>query len=285
MTTTHRPAVHVDAMHTHIRSGLPLMAWPAFDGLGVDAYVTTRSGGTSAGPFASLNLALHVGDDAGAVLANRARVAAALDADLSDFVFCEQVHRPTVHVVTRADRGRGARSRADAVTGTDALVTTAPGVILVVMVADCVPLVLLDPVRRVLACVHAGWAGTVQGVTTAAVNAMRRLGANPADVVAGIGPSISPDRYQVGDDVADAARAAFGDRAGEVLRPDGTGRWTFDLWRANTLQLLAAGVPEDAIHVAALDTGQRTGLFSHREGTPTGRFAAVARLRAPGGAR
>jgi YfiH family protein len=260
------------------RRGLPVLTWAAFDGHGLDALATTRHGGISTGRYASLNLGLHVGDDDAAVLANRTVAAEAMGADLDDFVYADQTHGRGVLVVTEEHRGRGARSLADAVPETDALVTQVPGVVLAVMVADCVPLVLFDPVRRVVACVHAGWPGTVAGVTTSAVDAMRELGTDPADLVVGIGPSIAPQRYQVGADVADAARAAFPDHAAEVVRPDGTGAWTFDLWRANTLRLLASGVPDSAIHLAGLDTGPGTDYFSHRSQGPTGRFALFARL-------
>lgn len=258
--------------------GLPVVTWPALQRPGLNAYVTTRDGGISEGSYASLNLGLHVGDHDDRVLTNRERLAAALGARLDDFVFCEQVHRPAVAVVTEEHRGRGARSLSDAMTATDALVTRTPGVVLVVMVADCVPLVLHDPVAGVLACVHAGWGGTVRGVTTAALATMVSLGADPTNVVAGVGPAIHPDRYQVGDDVVELAEAAFGERTAEVVRPDGHGKWTFDLWRANMLQLGAAGVPDAQIHLAALGTGPGSPFFSHRSEGPCGRFAAVARL-------
>jgi YfiH family protein len=240
--------------------------------------VTTRAGGVSTGRYASLNLGLHVGDDPALVLANRSVVASALQARLDDFVFCEQVNQPTVQVVTDEHRGRGARDLADAMPATDALVTQVPGIVLVMLVADCVPLVLYDPVRRALACVHAGWGGTVRGVTHAAVGALQELGTDPADLIVGIGPSIAPDRYQVGADVVAAAAAAFPDQLDEVIRPDGTGASTFDLWRANTLQLTMAGVPADQIHLGGLDTGPGTPYFSHRSEGPCGRFAVLARL-------
>jgi YfiH family protein len=257
---------------------LPVLVWPALAVHPIDALVTTRHGGTSSGAYARLNLGLHVGDEDARVLANRSLVAAALSARLDDFVYCEQAHRPNVLVVTEEHRGRGARSLSDAIPDTDALVTTVPGIVLTVMVADCVPLVLYDPVGRVLAVVHAGWGGTVRGVTPAAVEAMRQLGSDPGDVVVGIGPSIAPARYQVGADVVDAASQAFGGRVDDVVRPDGTGAWTFDLWRANMIQLLDAGVAENRIHLAGLDTGPGTAYFSHRTEGPCGRFAVFARL-------
>jgi hypothetical protein len=258
--------------------GLPVLTWPVFDGLHLDALVTTRGGGVSSGNYESLNLGLHVGDDAAAVLANRALVADALQTGLDDFVYAQQTHSPDVLVVTEEHRGRGARSLADAIPATDALITQTPGIVLAVMVADCVPLVIFDPTRRILACVHAGWGGTVRGVTPATIAMMQQLGSDPADLIVGIGPSIAPDRYQVGRDVVEAARMAFPQHLEQVVRPDGTGAWTFDLWRANTLQLLAAGVPEGQVQLAGLDTGPGTPYFSHRSEGPCGRFAAFARL-------
>jgi YfiH family protein len=266
-------AVEARALH-----GVPIVTWPAFAGHPLDAIVTTRDRGVTTDPSADLNLSLSTGDDAARVLANRELVARALDATLDDFVFGAQVHRPSVQVVTEEHRGQGARTFADAIPATDALVTTVPGIVLAVLVADCVPLVLFDPVRRVLACVHGGWRGTVSGVTTAAVATMRELGTDPADLLVGIGPSIAPDRYQVGADVVDAATAAFPDHVDQVVRADGTGGWTFDLWRANTLQLLAAGVRESRVQLAGLDTGPGTPYFSHRSEVPCGRFGAFARL-------
>jgi len=163
---------------------------------------------------------------------------------------------------------------ADAMAGTDALVTTVPGIVLTVMVADCVPLVLFDPVARVLACVHAGWGGTVRGVTPAALAAMRSLGSDPASVIAGIGPAIHPDRYQVGADVVEMAEATFGDRCKKVVRPDGTGKWTFDLWRGNMIQLA--------------DGASRTTRYTSRHWVPASARASSAtspRVRAGGSPR
>ena len=150
-----------------------MLTWPVFDAFDVDVMVTTRQGGVSSGSYASLNLGLHVGDADTDVLENRRRAAAAMGADPGDFVFCRQAHGREVQVITAGDRGRGAQADEDAIPGTDALVTSDPGVVLTVMVADCVPIVLYDPVAHVLACVHAGWRGTVARVSEAAVETMR----------------------------------------------------------------------------------------------------------------
>jgi polyphenol oxidase len=273
--------VRVSSLPSQITTAgpLPVLRWPALDATGVvDAVVTTRHGGVSEGAYQSLNLGLHVGDDPGSVIENRSRAAATVGLALGDLVFARQSHGRAVAHVTAADRGRGGGSDDDALADTDALVTTDPHAGLVVMVADCVPIVLVDPVARVLGCVHAGWRGTTSRVTQTAVDAMVGLGADPARVVAGIGPAIPAQRYQVGDDVADAARVAFGDRVHEVLRPDGTGRWLFDGPGANHLVLTEAGVDDANIHVAPVgsDSGD---FFSDRATRPCGRFAAIARLR------
>ena len=282
------------------RAGLPVLTWPAFDPLPVEAMVTTRHGGVSAGRYATLNLSFAVGDEAANVRENRRRTAAALGADPADFVFAAQVHGNHAEVVSAADRGRGTLADGDAVGPADALVTATPGTVLAILVADCVPIILYDPAAHVLACVHAGWRGTVARTAQAAIAAMCSLGSRPEDVIAGIGPSVAAGSYQVGQEVAAAARDAFGEevtgaardasgqQAQALLRPALTsgpsgegarGQWLFDLPAANRHVLRGAGVPEGQIHVTATSTGPDPGLFfSHRAERPCGRFALAARL-------
>jgi polyphenol oxidase len=276
------------------RAGLPVLTWPAFDPLPVEAMVTTRHGGVSAGSYATLNLSFAVGDEAANVRENRRRAAAALGAGPADFVFAAQVHGRRAEVVSAADRGRGTLAAGDAVGPADALVTATPGTVLAILVADCVPIILYDPAAHVLACVHAGWRGTVARTAQAALAAMCSLGTRPEDVIAGIGPSVAAGSYQVGEEVAAAARGAFGEevasaargafgqQAQALLRPaatGGPGQWLFDLPAANRHVLRTAGVPDGQIHVTAAPTGPDPGLFfSHRAERPCGRFALAARL-------
>jgi YfiH family protein len=268
------------------RAGLTVLTWPVFEPLPVDAIVTTRHGGVSAGRYATLNLSFAVGDVAASVHENRGRVATALGTGLAAFVFAHQVHGSRAEVVSAADRGRGTLAAGDAAGPADALVTGEPGTVLAILVADCVPIVLYDPATHVLACVHAGWRGTVARTAQAALVAMGSLGTQPEDVIAGIGPAIAPGSYPVGGDVAAAARDAFGEHAPALLRPDATGgpgRWLFDLPAANGHVLRAAGVPDGQIHVAAMPTGPGPGLFfSHRAERPCGRFALAAQLEPRG---
>jgi hypothetical protein len=256
-----------------------LVEWPEAAKHGAAVAITRRYGGVSEGPYESLNLGLHVGDDAQRVLANRERAAEAFRVELGAMVFAEQVHGAAATAVGAADRGRGTRRTDDAVPATDILVTTALDTTLAIQVADCVPLALLDPEARVLSAVHAGWRGTAAQVCARALQAMRALGARPERVLAYIGPGVDGARYQVDDAVYQAvedAVAPYGLAPG-VASPDGPGHWRLDLMAANRQQLLLAGVR--AAHIS--DCGVTTAddaFFSDRALRPCGRFALLARL-------
>lgn len=262
------------------RAGLRVLGFPVLDGRGVDAVVTTTAGGVSTGPYESLNLGLHVGDDPGAVVENRRRAAAAIGLGLDDLVFCNQTHGRMVVTVDAQDRGLGTTSSDDAIQGADALVTTTPGIGLVVMVADCVPIVMHHRAGAV-AVVHAGWRGTVARVAEAAVEVLcAATGEGPEGIAAGIGPAIAGERYQVDAPVAEAAHEHLADLdlgAFLVDDPGTADRWRFDLVAANAGILAAAGVPRAAIATSGAATDGTT-FFSDRTARPCGRFAVLARL-------
>lgn len=261
-----------------VRAGeIEALSWPWLADLGVDALVTTRECGVSSGPYRSLNLGLHVGDDPDAVVENRRRAATALDAEVEDLVFASQAHGVRATVVGARDAGRGAHNSEDAIAGSDALVTAEPGPVLVTLVADCSPILLVDPEARVLSTVHAGWRGALAGTVRAAMDAMTTLGARAERLVACIGPTVSGATYVVGDEVGDAARDAFRQDAGEVLSEQ-AGRWRFDVAGANRLQLRAAGVAQSNISMSPFVTGDGP-FFSDRVARPCGRFGLFARLR------
>ncbi len=257
------------------RGGVEVLTWAAFDELALDALVTTRHGGVSVPPYDSLNLALHVGDEEEAVLENRRRAAGALGAGIGDLVVANQVHGARVEVV--AERGRGALSVLDAIADTDALVTTVPGLVLAVLVADCAPVVLFDPEVRVLACAHAGWRGALGGVIEATIATMTSLGADPHRLVAGIGPAIGPERYEVGADVVAAAAGHLGD-ANPFVRSGRPEHWFFDLRGAVHEILLRTGVGHERIAAASIDTGPPGPFFSARSEGHCGRFALLASI-------
>jgi polyphenol oxidase len=243
------------------------------------ACCTERTGGVSAGRYAELNLAFHVGDDPVAVVANRERLAAELEVSLDAFVVAKQVHQAHIEVVTDGQRGCGARSDVDAIPATDALITRQSGIVLAVLTADCVPVIIFDPTLPAVGLAHAGWAGTVRHVTRRTVEKMQaEFGSDPGSLVAALGPSIGPTSYEVGRDVADLAQAEF---AGlDVLRPKGAETYLFDLWESNVGDLVDAGLSRDNVEVARIDTyADAARFYSHRRDGTTGRFMALAMLR------
>ncbi len=160
----------------------------------------------------------------------------------------------------------------------DVILTNVPGITLLMRFADCVPVLLHDPIRKVIGIAHAGWMGTVRGTIRFAVEAMQsRFGSNPGEILAGIGPSIGPDHYEIGPDVKAQVRQAFGQKASSLLR-ERQGDIYFDLWAANRLALEKSGV--NKIEVAGLCTACHTeDWYSHRaERGRTGRFGAIIAL-------
>ncbi len=179
-----------------------------------------------------------------------------------------QVHGGVVAVVGTAENGR-------VIDGADGLVTASPQVVLAVHAADCVPLLLADPRRRVVAAVHAGWRGTAAGIAVEAVTVMAdRFGCRPEDLRAAIGPCIGPCHYEVDEPVIQRLRAWSWWE--EVVTPNTRGRWQLDLREANRRQLGDAGVP--AMQIETLDwcTFEHPDLFySYRRDGPTGQMAAL----------
>lgn len=236
------------------------------------ASFTTRQGG---------NLGLHVGDDPLRVIENRAQIAEQIGVPLDDWVAGDQVHGATVTVVRAEHRGRGAREQKDMLPATDALITDVPNLALSTYAADCVPILFADEKRGAVGVAHAGWQGTVAKVAAKTVQAMQaEYGSDPAQIIAKIGPSIGPCCYEVDEPVEQRVRASFGNLADELLTPNENGRWQFDLWKANALALLEAGVQFD--HIVREDrctSCQVDTYFSHRkECGKTGRHAGVIAL-------
>ena len=244
---------------------------------GVIHAFSTRRGGVSEPPFASLNLGYRTGDEAARVTENRRRFLEALGARLDQVICAEQVHGAGAARVGARDRGRGAVDPGSSVPGVDALATSDAGSLLLLYFADCVPVFLADQQGRAVALAHAGWRGSMAGVAEAAAAELARLGVEPGELVAALGPCIKPCCYEVSPELARRFAERFGD--GVVLRT----RWgapSVDLAEANRRALEALGVPRASIYVEPECTACRTDLyFSHRaEGGATGRMAAVIGL-------
>lgn len=223
--------------------------------------MTTREGGVSKPPFESFNLGDHVGDDPAAVAANRERLAAGIGLSPERLVWMEQVHGRTVGVV---DGPVAAPLEA-----TDAVVTREPGLALVVLTADCVPVLMGDPETGVIAAVHAGRVGARVGVVPAALERMVELGAEVGRVEVLLGPAVCGQCYEVPAEM----RADVDKHLPGSASKTRSGKPALDLKAGLWQQLADAGVGK--IGVDPRCTVEEKSLFSHRREPGTGRLAGV----------
>ena len=234
----------------------------------VNSLVTTRNGGSSVGPYASLNLGLRAGDNPEAVHANRRELRAWLPADPA---WLRQVHG--ARVVSADAAGDNPEA--------DASVTRTPGTVCAVMIADCLPVLLCDRAGSVVGAAHAGWRGLLAGVIE---NTVRAMDAAPDELIAYLGPAIGPDAFEVGPDVRDGF-VAHDPAAGAAFTPHREGKWLADLFALARQRLAGCGVR----HVAGggvCTYRDPARFFSYRRDKSTGRMAALvwlgtARARGP----
>ncbi len=260
------------------QDGLPFY-W--CDGLDGTAHgFSTRRGGVSPAPWDSLNLGASCGDQPQRVAENFHRFCAAIGTDSRSIIKNRQVHGRRVRPVTAADI-----LSAPELPGTveaDGLITDVPGLCLTVFSADCLPVLLCDPQRRVIAAVHAGWRGTALGIAAQAVEQMTAdYGCRPDSIRAAIGPGISACCFETRSDVPDGLRDGLSREAETCISPlPGGEKFMVDLKRANTLWLERAGVPRSSIAVCSACTACDSGDFwSHRMlGQNRGSMAAMIQL-------
>lgn len=244
---------------------------PALQLAGIRHGFFGRAGGVSTGLFASLNMSTTTGDDPLHVAQNRAQVAAAFGASSEQMATVRQVHSARVATIAEAgDHGEA-----------DAMVTKQPNLLLGILTADCTPILLADPESRVIGAAHAGWKGATTGIIANTVERMRQLGADPARILAVIGPAISAASYEVGPDFAEALLRDHPDAASRIGKPAPGAREHFDLPGFVADRLRAAGV--GTVHDLAICTyADPDRWFSHRrathEGTTTGRQISLIGL-------
>lgn len=231
--------------------------WPA--PVRVNACVTTRSGGISQEPFASLNLGLHVDDDPVAVAKNRQR--------LMSQVGCQPAWLSQVHgvVVAEADNSR--------VIEADASWTQTPGVACTVMTADCLPVLFCDLAGTRVAAAHAGWRGLAGGVLEATLDA---LAFDPAETLVWLGPAIGPDAFEVGPEVREAFASQHPQAAEAFVPSRNAGRFMADIYQLARIRLAARGVT--AVYGGGFCTYSDPRFYSYRQASRTGRFASLVWL-------
>lgn len=249
-----------------------------FAGRGVSVQgFTTRHEGVSRPPYNSLNLGLSTLDSPHNVEGNRSILARAFDARVEKLVTVTQVHGNDLLLLDQPNPDFSHFLKLEC----DGIVTNQPGVMIGVCVADCAPILLLDPVSKVVAAIHAGWKGTVAGIAAKGVQAMVNLfDCRPRDILAAIGPTIGACCYEVDAPVADAFRAAGQDFDG-FAQPSGDRKWRLDLARANRQQLLLAGIAEDNIETSGLCVSCEKDLFFsyRRDKGETGRQMGFIMLK------
>lgn len=242
---------------------------------------STRQGGISKDAFKELNMAFPPPDLPENVRENRRRFCEVIGIDYHKLIFPQQTHSDHVQVVTEMDTGRGALDYESGFPDTDALITNCPQVPLGTCYADCVPLFFLDPVKKVVAVCHAGWKGTMNKIGTKTLRMMQdTFGTEPRSCLVAIAPSIGPCCYEVDLPVVEKVQQSFCYWE-ELLRETGEQKWKLNLWEANRLPLLEAGVPAENIIMSGLCTVCHPHLFfSHRRDHGlSGRMAAVIMLK------
>ncbi len=247
-------------------------------------FVSTRKGGLSDNHFASLNTGFHVGDDNFKVLQNRRILANAVGIDILKLTFANQCHSANVAIVNESGRGKGVLEKETAVDHTDGLVTNVKDVCLCVQVADCVPILLYDPVCQVVAAVHAGWKGTLRKIASEAVAKMiQHYGCKAENIYAGLGPSNGPCCYEVGPDVYREVKISLGQAKNIIFPGTKPDKYIFDQWQANVRQLTDAGLKKEHIEQSDICTQCHSDTFfsSRQDQGHTGRFMAGIMLKKP----
>ncbi len=245
-------------------------------------FVSTRKGGISDRNFSTLNIGFHVGDDNFRVLQNRRILMDAVGLDLLKCTFANQCHSANVSIVNDHGRGKGALEKDSALANTDGMVTNVKNICLGVQVADCVPILLYDPVQQVIASLHAGWKGTLRKIVHETIAKMvQNYDVRAENIYAGLGPSNGPCCYEVGEDVYREARMALGSAKGIIHPAGNNGKYIFDQWGANICQLKDAGVRSDHIELAGICSQCHHDLFfsSRQYQGITGRFMAGIMLK------
>lgn len=256
---------------------VPFLSYPLLEKTGIVNHgFSTRLGGVSTGHCSTMNISTTRGDDPEAIAENKRRIAAAIGVDVDSMTFTHQTHTTNVAVVKAGDRGGRFME-------TDGMITNIPGICLVTFYADCVPLYLVDPVKKAIGMSHSGWRGTVGKMGKVTVQKMvEEFGCNPADIVAAIGPSICQDCYEVNEDVIEEFKKNFHKKLwNELFYQKENGKYQLNLWRANEEVFLEAGIKKENIAVTNVCTHCNPDiLFSHRtSGFNRGNLSAFLALK------
>lgn len=263
------------------KNGLSYITFPSFEQCGVVRHAfTTRKGGVSSGIYSTVNMSFSNGDSRENVLCNYNRICDAIGVDVNKCVLSHQTHTVNLKTVTEADAGKGIFKERN-YDNIDGLVTNVRGLVLVTQYADCVPLLFVDPEKRVVAASHAGWRGTVGKIGALTVRKMKEeFGCDPKNILVGIAPSIKQCCFEVDRPVFEEFCRIDGVDINEICEFKENEKYNIDLQKTNALIIAAAGVPTENITVSDLCTKCHCDMFhSHRAtGGKRGNNAALISL-------
>ena len=249
----------------------------------VENAFTTRLGGVSRSPFDSLNVSYNVGDKESYVTKNRKTILDVLDIDYRSVVSAQQVHKDKITLVKKEDKGKGAFQYSNGIAESDALITNIPDIPLLMCYADCVPIFILDPIKKAIALIHSGKKGTELELTLKTLYKMKKIfGTNPHSCLAAIFPSISLYCYSIKEQNKIDDYWLDKDKFnGELISKQNKSGWNLDLRKANYWQLIKGGVKEKNIFVNEICTvGHPELFFSYRRDIGnTGRMAGIFMLK------
>lgn len=240
-------------------------------------FSTTREGGVSDGAFSSFNMGNFSDDNPLHISQNREILARMFYMDASRFIVPHQTHGTEVLTIGKEFFALDNATAIEMLYGVDATITAEKDIFLCATTADCVPILLYDKVRSVIAAIHAGWRGTVGRIVEKTVTGMQQqFGSSPADIIAGIGPAIDVSRYEVGDEVVSRFLDEGFDLSDISLfsRKTAASKYHIDLKEINRRELIRLGVPEDSIEKSKFCTFEREALFfsARRQTVHSGRM-------------
>lgn len=241
----------------------------------IEHFCTTRKGGVSRGPFSTFNLGNYSDDNPMDIYENRQILSRMWYMNISDFIIPHQTHSNNVLVVDEEFMSANASHKIEALYGVDASITHLKNIFLCATTADCVPILLYDKEKQVVASIHAGWKGIVGGIIENTISKMKKLyNSNPSHIIAAIGPSISQKNYEVGDElIAEFNEAGF-DLSSVALINEQTNKWHINLKHLSRNELVRLGVNLQQIETSTLCTYDKESLFfsARRQSIVSGRM-------------
>lgn len=254
-------------MRMNEKNGVAYLTYPVFEQLpDIVHCFSTRIGGVSKGIFSTMNFSFGRGDDDNAIRENYRRMGDAVGFSIEDIVASNQTHTTNVRLIREEDRGNGVVCP-NAFRDVDGMITNIPGLVLATFYADCVPLYFVDPVHKAIGLSHSGWKGTVGKIGKVTIEKMQEeFGSAPDQILTAIGPSICQDCYEVSEDVILEFQNSFSQKHwNRLFYRKENGKYQLNLWEANKIIFLEAGIKEEHISMPGICTCCNPEvLFSHR---------------------